>query len=139
MSAASSLGLNSCFADPDAVVPRVAELGVTSASAVPEPRAASTATTAFPRLLDGTAFAAFRPDGRRPRGSWYLYVGIGRRNERGNAYNSHHLAMQLHAFDLELTFARRHAIRPPVINIFAAKSSAVLEPSTARSATTDSA
>ena len=47
--------------------------------------------------------------------------------------------MQLHVIGLELTFAGLHAIGPPVIDMFAAKSSAVLEPSTARSATTDSA
>ena len=47
--------------------------------------------------------------------------------------------MHLHAIGLELTFAGLHAFRPPVINISVADSSAVLEPSTARSATTDSA
>ena len=39
----------------------------------------------------------------------------------------------------ELTFAGRHAVNPLVINIFVASTSAVLKPSTARSATTDSA
>ena len=38
---------------------------------------------------------------------------------------------------LELTFTRLHAFRPPVINIFVAKSSAVLKPSTARSTATE--
>ena len=57
MSTVSSLGLYSCFADPDALVPRVTQLGVTSASAVFEPRTAATTTTGFPRFLDGTAFA----------------------------------------------------------------------------------
>ena len=47
--------------------------------------------------------------------------------------------MQLHVIIFELTFARRHAIIPLMINIAGAKSSAVLEPSTTRSATTDSA
>ena len=51
----------------------------------------------------------------------------------------HCLDKQLHVIGLELTFAGRHAFMPPVINIFAAKTSTVLEPSTARSATTDSA
>ena len=40
---------------------------------------------------------------------------------------------------LERTFAGRHAIKPLVINIFAVGTSAVLKPSTARSATTASA
>ena len=45
--------------------------------------------------------------------------------------------MQLYVIGLELTFAGLHAFRPPVINMFAAKSPAVLEPSTAGRATTD--
>ena len=52
---------------------------------------------------------------------------------------SHCLLMQLHVISLELTFAGLQTFRPPVIKFFDAKSSAVLEPSTARSATTDSA
>ena len=40
---------------------------------------------------------------------------------------------------LELTFAGRHALIPLVVNIFVAVASAVLKPSTARSATTLSA
>ena len=40
---------------------------------------------------------------------------------------------------LELTFACLHALKPPVSNVTVAFSSAVLKPSTARSATTDSA
>ena len=52
---------------------------------------------------------------------------------------NHYVLMQLHVIGLGLTFAGLHAIGPPVIDIFAAKSSAVLEPSAARSTTTDSA
>ena len=44
-----------------------------------------------------------------------------------------------HGVTLELTCAGRHALEPPVINIFGADTSAVLKPSTARSATTGSA
>ena len=62
-------------------------------------------------------------------------MSIGQRNKQ----NSHGLVMHLHAIGLELTFAGLHAFRPPVINISVADSSAVLEPSAARSATTDSA
>ena len=40
---------------------------------------------------------------------------------------------------IELTFAGLHAVRPPVINVSVAGSSAVLKPSTARSAATVSA
>ena len=46
---------------------------------------------------------------------------------------------QLYDISLALTCAGLHAIGPRVIDTFAAKSSAVLEPSSARSATTDSA
>ena len=56
-----------------------------------------------------------------------------------NKQNSHGLVMHLHASGLELTFAGLHAFRPPVINVSVADSSAVLEPSASRSATTDSA
>ena len=44
-----------------------------------------------------------------------------------------------HAIGLELTFADLDALRPPVINVPVADTSAILKPSTARSATTDSA
>ena len=65
--ATGSLGLCPCFADPDALVPRVIELGVVSTSAVSEPRTTATATTPFARFLDGTAFGTHRADGgRRP-------------------------------------------------------------------------
>ena len=47
--------------------------------------------------------------------------------------------MHVHAIALELTFAGLHALKPAVISVSAAGPSAVLEPSTARSATTDSA
>ena len=40
---------------------------------------------------------------------------------------------------LELTFARRHALKPLVVNVFVAGTSAVLKPSTPRSATAVSA
>ena len=47
--------------------------------------------------------------------------------------------MHLHAGNTELTFAGLHSLKPPVINISVADTSTVLVPSTARSATTDSA
>ena len=114
------------------------QLGVASTSAVSGPRTTATATTAFPRSCDGAAFVAFGPDCRHPRGCWYLhYISIGKRNKEENA----HLSLVSHAVHdkaNKLTFACLHAFRPPVINTFV-KSSAVLEPSTTRSAATDSA
>ena len=82
-------GLRPCFAGLDALVPRVIKLGVTSTSAVSEPRTAATTTTAFPRFLDGAAFAAYGPDGcRRHDGFWYLYVVFIKRASRENAYQT---------------------------------------------------
>ena len=45
----------------------------------------------------------------------------------------------LHVVNIELTFAGFHSLKPRVISVSVAGTSAVLEPSTARSATTDSA
>ena len=47
--------------------------------------------------------------------------------------------MHVHVIALELTFAGLHAFKPAVISVSVAGPSAVLEPSTARSTTTDSA
>ena len=47
--------------------------------------------------------------------------------------------MYPHAVNIELTFAGLHSLKPPVINAFIAGTSAVLIPSTVRSAATDSA
>ena len=44
----------------------------------------------------------------------------------------------LHASSLELTFAGLHALNPAVIGVSVARTPALLKPSTARSATTDS-
>ena len=47
--------------------------------------------------------------------------------------------MYWYPVSLELTFTGRHALKPLVINIFVAGTSALLEPSTTRSAATISA
>ena len=107
---------------------------VTGTSALSEPRTTATATTSSIGFLDGAALAAYGHAG----GCWYLYVVIRHRNNR-KAISSHYLVMQLHVIGLELTFAGRHAIGPPVINMFVSGTATVLEPSTARSATTVSA
>ena len=44
-----------------------------------------------------------------------------------------------HGVTLELTFAGRHALKPPVIDVPVAGTSAILEPSAAWSAATESA
>ena len=133
--AASSLRLHPCFADLDAFVPRVMKLGVASTSAVSEPRTTATTTTAFPRFPDGPALAAYGHDGRRRsrRGCWYFLCGHSSTKRNRTTLSS------LCCLAMELTFACLHAFRPLVINVFAAEASAVLEPSTGRSAATDSA
>ena len=60
-------------------MPRVIELGVTSTSAVSEPRTTATAATNFARFRDDPAFEAYGTDDhRRRRGYWWcVYAGIG--------------------------------------------------------------
>ena len=67
-----------------------------------------------------------------------LYAGIGQRYINKNAITVTE-RRYVHAISLELTFASLHALKPAVINVYVSVTSAVLEPSTARSATTDSA
>ena len=57
--------LHPCFARPEALVPRVAKLGVTGTSAVSEPRTAATATTNFAGFSNGATSGARGTDDRR--------------------------------------------------------------------------
>ena len=74
-----------------------------------------------------------------------LYVRIGQRHKEENAVtlNNHCLvcviSLYVHAVNLELTFTSPGALKPPMINVPVAGTPAILKPSTARSATTDSA
>ena len=65
MSAHGCLELRPCFAGLDALIPRVITLGITSTSAVSEPRTTATAATKFLRFRDYAAFGAYGTDGRR--------------------------------------------------------------------------
>ena len=67
----------------------------------------------------------------------HMWVCVKETNRK--TLSSHCLDTQLHVFGLELTFAGRHAPKPLMIKIFVACTSAVLKPSTTRSATTVSA
>ena len=72
-----------------------------------------------------------------------MHVGIAQRRKETKAI-AHSLFsvsdhMYTHAINIKLTFASLYTLKPPVINVSIAGSSAVLKPSTARSATTDSA
>ena len=75
MSVASSLGLRPCFADLDALVPRVTEFGVTNTSAISEPGTATTTTAVFVRFSDDSASWTYVTYGRR-RVCMCLYVGL---------------------------------------------------------------
>ena len=68
-----------------------------------------------------------------------IYMWIFVKDANRKTPSTHYLVMQLHVIGLKLTFAGRHAIEPPVINVSVAGTSTVLKPSTARSATTGSA
>ena len=78
LSGASSLELRRCFAGLDALVPRVTQLGVTSASAVSEPRTAEAAATDLARFPDSATGGTFNPGGNRP-GCYNLYMCTGKR------------------------------------------------------------
>ena len=75
------LGLFSCFAALNTLVPRVLKVCVTCTCAVFEPRTTVSATTSFARFLDDTAFGAYGTGGRR-RDHWCLHVDIGQHNKR---------------------------------------------------------
>ena len=115
---------------------------VASTSTCFEPRTAATATTAFPRFRDGAAFAAYGTDGRRG-GSWYcVYICWYWSNTQTTKTFEQPLGengYRCHVIALELTCAGLHALKPLVTNVPIAGTSTVLKPSTARSATTDSA
>ena len=55
------------FTDPDALIPRVLQIGVTTTSARSEPRTAATATTHFVRLPNVDTFGTYGTDDRRRR------------------------------------------------------------------------
>ena len=78
MSATGFLGLRPRFAGLDALVPRMIKLGVTSTSAVSEPRTTATAATNFTRFRDDAVFEAYGTYSRRRRRRdyyWCAYVG----------------------------------------------------------------
>ena len=116
------------------------KLEVANTSAVSEPRTTVTATTYFPRFPGGATFGAYGTDDLR-RGCRCVYVRIGQKKQplldylvSANIYR--------HGVSLRLTFACLHALGPHVIGVgvsVAGTAAAVFIPSTARSATTDSA
>ena len=140
------LELSSRFASPNALVPRVLNLSVSSGSRSTffEPRTAAATTTHFPGFLDGNAFAAYRTDG----GCWCVTCGKLLKTEKGgkrggggvrNGTKRNCSRYFIALVGLELTFACLHSVKPPVSHVSVANTSTLLVPSAARSATTDSA
>ena len=115
---------------------------IASTSAVCEPRTTATAATEFPGFRDDSAFEAYGTDSRRRRRScWFIDVNIAQ-NIKTNTRSSYCLVcmkIYLHGISLGLTFAGLNAVKPPVISVSFAGTSAVLIPRTARCATTNSA
>ena len=110
------------------------KLDVTGTSAVSEPRTTVTAATNFPGFLDDTAFAAYRTDGYR-RGCWRIYVRIDQHDKHGNNHCSLWKRIYLYGGRVTLTFTGLDSVNPTVISVCASGASAVLIPSTARTAT----
>ena len=133
------LDLLQWFAGLNALVPRVIKLCVTSSSAVSEPSATATATTAFPRFRDNAAFDTCGTDCRR-RGWWCVNMGIGQTSIKMKTRKTVTAWSARESIDMHgLTFAGLGALKPRVISVAVAGTSAVLIPSTSRSAATDSA
>ena len=118
------------------------QLGVANTSTVSKPRTTAATTTYFARFGDDAAFGAHGTDGRRCHGCWCTYVDIGQNINTKTWKQCHYLVctrIYLHGVNVGLTFAGLCALRPAVTNVLVANTSAVLIPSTVRSATTNSA
>ena len=136
-----SLGPYPCFAGLHALVPSVLKSCVTSISTVFEPRTAASTATSFPGFRTGAAFGAHGTHGRR-RSCWCFYASSGQAQKQENHYNMHlvhGVLLLLHVISIGLTFTGLCALKPPVVYVSVDSTSAVLVPSTAGSATTNSA
>ena len=116
--------------------------GVTSTTAASEPSATATAATYFPGFRDDAAFGAYGTHGCS-RGCWRVHVGIGQNAEKTKTRKHENTSLvglrEYLSTSLGLTFAGVDALKPLVISVSIASTSTILIPSTARSATTDSA
>ena len=126
-----------CFAGQDAVEPCVTKFCVITSSTVTEPRTAVTATTRLAGFLNGAAFGAYKFACVR-HDCWCSHVSINQRSRKSVDSCCWATLYMLSTF-ARLTFAGCHAVKPRVFHVSVAGSSAVLRPSTAGSATTDSA
>ena len=125
-----------CFAGLNALVPCVVKFCGTSTSAASEPRTSTTTATDFARFLHASAFGAYGTNGHR-RTCWHLYGSVGERSKEINSITVT-TRMGMHAIRLVLTFAGLDSLKPPVADVSVAGTSAVVKPSTPRSAATDS-
>ena len=120
------------------------KFAVTSTSAISEPRTAATTTTTPARFPNGAAFGACGMNCRRRRDCWNVYASV-LVKDTNTIIHYHKTLLWLRKgvskcyFMLELTFASLQTLGPPVINVPVARTTAFLEPSTAGSATTNSA
>ena len=124
------LGLRPCFAGLQALMPRVINVCVAVTSAFIEPRTSATTTTDFSRSLRYTAFQAHRIDCRHH--GRCVWACMCQRHEQQHAINSQ-------SDGARLTVTGLRALKPTVLDVSVISTSTVIEPSTARSATTGSA
>ena len=113
-------------------MPGMSKLCVASSATVFEPRTAATTTTASTGFRDGATSRTHGTDCRR-RDCWCVYVGIGQ-----NAKENENKSLHVRGVSLGLTLAGPDALKPIVISVPVPGTSAILIPSTARSATTGS-
>ena len=127
-----------CFAGLVALVPGVKQLDVTSTSAASKPRTTATTTTDFSRFLDDAALGTYQTDCRR-RDCTCVYIQTCIKTKREKARSNRSLLVQHEGVvGIGLTFAGLHALKPAVISVAVAGTSAVFIPSTSRSTTTGS-
>ena len=79
------------FASPDALVPRVLQIGGTTTSARSEPRSTATATTQFAGFPNVDAFGAHGTNSRRD--CRCLYVDIGQRHTHTHTHTQNAIAV----------------------------------------------
>ena len=128
------------MADANALQPRVIKFSIVGAPAVLEPRTTVAATTHFAGFLDDAALRTHGTAQRcRDRCCWH--VTNGQTHATRKTLPTPILSVDNHVstdVNLGLTSAGLHARKPAVTQTSVADTSAVLVPSTTRSATTDS-
>ena len=129
----------SCFASLDALVPRVLKLCVAISATASEPGTATTATAKFTGFLNSAALETCAIDVCcSDCCCWHVQSGQIQKTKPLRQAQSSANKNASTPVNLGLTFASLHALKPAVTHVSIANTSAILVPSTARSATTDS-